>query len=368
MRVLRLAWHPLTSPVLVAVVLPLATLAGPEELRPGWLFLLFLVGSPAAAVASVMALRSALARIAVPTTAPAPSQQEAVLRRSLCWLLVLVSVLGPLTLWAAAAGVAPGALASHQAAILSVLPLFFAVLGARLWRDLASARRRRAQGLEPLVFERATWTGDAGLDALLGRKPRTTARLVWIIGFVSALAFLSPGHAILAQLAKANAAVAQGELWRLCTASLVHGDLAGLAVSALAFFAVAPLVEVLIGPRWLVAVLLAGGAAATAASFAFVSADYMGTTGADAALTGLVLAFAVRHRRRLPPAVARRVALHGLVALAMVVVGGVLLTFADNAAHLGGLAFGTLAGLLAAASPATRAALEKARGEALRQS
>jgi rhomboid protease GluP len=190
-----------------------------------------------------------------------------------------------------------------------------------------------------------------------------TARLVWVIGFISALAYVSPGHALLAQLAKVNEAIVQGEIWRFATASFVHGDLTGLAVSAMAFFAVAPLVEVLLGPRWLVAILFGGGVAATGASFAFVAANYMGTTGAIAALTGLLLFFAVRQRRRLPSASARRIAFHGLAAIGILAFGGVILPNADTAANLGGFCFGVLAGLLVDPSPAVRAAMEKARAE-----
>lgn len=365
MRLVRALWHPLTPLVLVVVLLPLATLLAPADQRIGWLVLNFVVGGPLAAVASAWALRSALARIRLPANAPGTHPQERTLLRALRWLLVLVTLLGPLTMYLAALGAKDHGVPSHQVAFLCLVPLFFTVFGWRLWRDLVSARRRRAQGQEPLPLERSTWTGDARLDELLGRKPKMTARMVWIVGFVSALAFLAPGHAILAQLAKVNGAIAGGEVWRFATASLVHGDLVGLAVSALAFFAVAPLVEVLVGPGWLWAIFLGGGAAATGASFAFVPADYMGSTGSVAALLGLLLFFAVRQRRRLPPATARRIALHGLVGVVILAFAGVLLPSADSAAHLGGFAFGVVAGLLVDPSPAVRSALEKARQEAL---
>lgn len=365
MSPLRAVWHPLTPLVLVVVVLPAAALLAPAEQRVAWLVLNFVVAGPLAAVASVYALRRALARIPVPADAPGSSSQERTLGRLLRWLLVMVTLLGPLTMYLAALGAQDGGLERHQIAFLCLVPFFFTVFGWRLWRDLASARRRRAQGLAPLPLERSTWTGDARLDELLGRKPRMTARLVWMVGFTSALAFLSPGHAILAQLAKVNSAIVQGEVWRFVTASLVHGELVALAVSAMAFFAVAPLVEVLVGPRWLVAIFLGGGLAATAASFAFVPANYMGSTGSVAALTGLLLFFAARQHRRLPPATARRIALHGLAAVLILVFAGVLLPEADSAAHLGGFAFGVLAGLLVDPSQAVRSALEKAREESL---
>jgi membrane associated rhomboid family serine protease len=365
MRLPRALVHPLAPLAVVVIVLPLATLLAPSSQRVGWLALNFALGGPLAAVASVLALRGALSRIPVPSSAPGSSARERTLLRTLRWLVVLVTLLGPLTMFLAAVGAKDPGVARYQIAFSCLVPLFFTAFGWRLWTDLASARRRRAAGQEPLPLERSTWTGDARLDELLGRKPRMTARLVWILGFTSALAFLSPGHAILAQLAKVNEAIAQGEVWRIATASLVHGDLVGLAVSALAFFAVAPLVEVLVGPGWLLAVFLGGGAAATGASFAFVRADYMSSTGAICALTGLLLFFALRQHRRLPPATARRVALHGLAAVLILAFAGVLLPAADSAAHLGGFAFGVVAGLLVDPSPALRSALERARREEL---
>ena len=364
MRLVRALSHPLVPVVVVAVLIPAAALLAPAEQRVGWLFLDFVLAGPLAALGSSVALRRALARTALPSDAPASSPQERTLERALRWLLVLVAVLGPMALYLAALGFQDRGVPRHQVAFLCLVPLFFTVLGWRLWRDLVSARRRRAQGFEPSPLELGTWTGDARLDALLGRRPRWTARLVWIVGFTSALAFLSPGHALLAQLAKVDALMLP-QPWRFVTASFVHGDLVGLAVTAMAFFAVAPLVEVLLGPRWLVAVFVLGGVAATAASFVFVAADGMGSTGSVAALTGLLLLFAVRQHQRLPPVTAERIALHGLAAMVILAFAGVLLPYADTAAHLGGFAFGAVMGLLAAPSAEVRSAMARARQEAL---
>jgi len=363
MKLLRALGYPLVPVSVVVALLPALTLLAPAGQRVGWLFLDFLAGGPLAAMASALALRRALLRIPVPAGAPDPSPQERTLARGLRWLLILVAVLGPLTMYLAALGAQDRGVPRHQVAFLCLIPLFFTVLGWRLWRDLSTARRRRARGLEPAPLQRGTWTGDALLDALVDRKPRWTARLVWIVGFTSALSFLAPGHVLLAQLAKVNVAMFP-EAWRFVTASFVHADLVGLAVSALAFFAVAPPVEVLLGPRWLLAVFVLGGVAATAASYSFVASNFMGSTGAVAALTGFLLFFAVRQRRRLPPAAVERIALHGLAAVMILAFAGVLLPSADSAAHLGGFAFGALAGLLAGPSPAVRAAMERARREA----
>ncbi len=358
-------WHPVAPVVLLGVALPLATVLVPGEWRGG-LVLAAVVLGPLGAIASVAALRASLARIPVPADAPATSSQERVLLRSLRWLLALVTLLGPLVMVMAAIGALSGGTAqgSRQAMFLLLVPLFFVLLGWRLWQDLASARRRRALGLEPLALERRTWTGDARLDELLGRKPRMTGWIALIIAFGSALAFLSVKHSILVQLAKVDSLIAQGQYWRFLTASFVHEDLTALAVSILALLVVAPLVEMFLGPRWLLAILVGGGVAATAASYAFVATDYAGTTGAVAAYVGTLVSFAMRQHRRLPPAAARRIAAHGLTAVAILAFAGVLLPDADSAAHLGGFAFGIAAGLLVDPSPAVRSAMERARQEA----
>ncbi len=366
MRLLRSLWHPLAPVVVLGVTLPLATVLVPEDWR-GWLVLGSVVGGLLGVVASIAALRSTLARVVVPAGAPATSAQERVLLRSLRWLLAFVTILGPPVMVMAVIG----ALAertgqgSRQAMFLLLVPFFFTLLGWRLWQDLSSARRRRAQGLEPLALERRTWTGDARLDELLGRKPKMTGWVALIIAFSSALAFLSLRHSMLVQLAKVDALIAQGQYWRFFTASLVHEDLTALAVSILALFVVAPIVEVFLGPRWLVAILVGGGMAATATSFAFVAKDYAGTTGAVAAYLGALVSFAIRQHRRLPPATARRIAVHGLTTVAILAFAGELLPNADNFAHLGGFAFGVAAGLLVDPSPRVRSAMEKAREEAL---
>ena len=97
---------------------------------------------------------------------------------------------------------------------------------------------------------------------------------------------------------------------------------------------------------------------------ALVPTDFLGTSGAVAALAGLLLSLSLRLRRRLPPAVRPRLTLHGLVALVIVGFAGALVPQVDNAAHLGGLVFGLLAGLTFAPSPAVQAALARLGGAA----
>src|SRR5512142_2906984 len=146
---------------------------------------------------------------------------------------------------------------------------------------------------------------------------------------------------------------------------VVHGDVVSLAVGLLAFLAVAPIVEALLGGKWLTAVVIGGGVFATVASFVFVERNYMGMTGADAALAGFLLFFGLLQRHRLPPGAQQRIAARCLTALVIVAFAGVLLPAADTAAHLGGFALGMLLSPLARPRPEVREAMERARAEAL---
>jgi len=373
----------------VLVILPLLVLLAPPEQRAGWLLLDWFPLSFLAAAVAVLALRSALRRIPVPAGAPDPSFREAWLERALRWLLVLVSILGTAAIAVAAAGVkawrppaGPGPdtigweLAPFQSVFLAVLPLFFGILGARMWRDLASARRRRAEGLPPLPLERPSSTGDERLDELLvaqatargteKRRGKATLRLAIVAAVASALSnLLPPSMQLVAEFSKGTQGQALLEFWRFFTATFVHGDVVSLAVGILTFLAVAPIVEALLGGKWLTAVFLGGGVFATVASFVFVERNYMGMTGADAAVAGFLLFFGLLHRHRLPPGVQQRIAARCLTVLVIVAFSGVLMPAADTAAHLGGFAFGMLLSPLARPRAEVREAMERARTAAL---
>lgn len=379
---LRALWHPLTPLAVVIVVLPLATLLAPSPMRAGLLLLQFVFLSPVAAFTAVRALRSALAKIPVPAES-SPTYREAALERWLRALLILVPLLGTAAIFLAVNGVRswrapppPGqapvewGLSTPQSLLLAAVPLLFTILGVRLWRDLADARRRRGAGLAPLPLEPASATGDPGLDALLGRKGKTAFGLGVFTLIVSGVANVLPPvqreldklpWAVL-WLAKHTPSIQRGEPYRFLTATFVHGDFAGLVVGLLVFITVAPLVEALLGGFWLTIAFVGGGFAATVASYAFLPARiYVGMTGAAAAIAGLLLFFGVLHRSRLPPAALRRIAVRVLAVLAVLAFASALLPYADVAAHLGGFTFGAALAIFARPPVEIRAAMEKAR-------
>jgi membrane associated rhomboid family serine protease len=389
MRSLRALWHPFTPLVLVLVVLPLVTLATPADQRTGWLTLNFLVGSPLAAWAAVRALRSALARVPVPADAADPSYRETWLQRTLRWFLILVSVLGTASValaalgtkaWRPPPGVGPDPigweLAPFQSLFLAVLPLLFSVFGLRLWRDLVATRRRRAQGLPPLPLEPPSSTGSEELDRRLARlatdggtrrssSGKATLRLSVTVAIASALSnLLPPSLKLTDALSKGAEGEALREFWRFFTASFVHQEVVALAVGLLAFLAVAPIIEALLGGVWLTVGFVGGGFLATLASQVFLPGrNYMGMTGADAAVAGMLLFFGLLQRHRLPLAVQRRIAVRCLTVLVIVAFAGALLPAADTAAHVGGFMFGVLLSPLARPREEVRSAMEEARAE-----
>jgi membrane associated rhomboid family serine protease len=349
---LRSAWNPIT-PLGVVVLASLGALAAPAEQRPGWLGLVLLLLSPVAAFVASRALRGALARAAPlgPGAGSAP-RQERVLGLALRGLLVLVAALVPLAALVTDLGVRSGKLGRGETALTLALPLLFSLLGAQLWRDLCAARRQRAAGGPPARAQRPSFTGVAA----------------WVMGFTSAAAWIADqvvrGQPIVAQLMKVDERVAAGEVWRIFTATAVHGSLAGLVLNGAAFFGVAPLLELLLGAPRLVFVFVVGGVAATSASFAAAAGPFTGASGAVAAVAGALLAFGVRRRQALPAETRRRIVLHGGVALVAVALAAGLLPDVDLAAVGGGLAFGAVAGLAFEPPEDARAALAAVAGGA----
>ncbi len=378
MGTLRALWHPLTPLALVLVVLPLCTLLAPPELRAGLLFFDFVPLSFLGAWASTRALRTALDRIEVPAGAPEPPYHEVMLERGLRWLIVLVSVLGTLAVWVAVLGVkewkpAPGpgptdpdfVLEPYQSIVLAAVPVLFALFGLRLWTHLASARRRRAQGLAPLPFKPASTTGDERLDVLLRPRARASAVLGLTAAAGSALAnLLPPSWHIVQSLSKGTGETTLWQPWRFFTASFVHQDVMALVIGVLGFVAVAPIVEALLGKAWLVVVAVGGGVFATVMSAIFLPAnDFMGLTGVDAALAGVLAFTGLLHRHRLPPDTLAHLTVRCLTVVVIVAFASVLVPTADVAAAFGGFGLGMLLSPVARPGARVSEALEKVRAQ-----
>lgn len=162
--------------------------------------------------------------------------------------------------------------------------------------------------------------------------------------FANCLAFLAQaasGQRVTVWGAKINAAIAAGELWRLATPALLHGNLVHLATNQFALNSLGPLIERLSGRKRFIAIYTAAAVAGTAASYAFTVAPSVGASGAIFGLGGALAVFFVRHRSYFGKASDAVLASLGQ-SLAINVVMGLVTANVDNWGHAGGLAGGAL--------------------------
>ncbi len=148
-------------------------------------------------------------------------------------------------------------------------------------------------------------------------------------------------------------ALADGEIWRLWTVTLVHAKLTEmplhLIMNMYALYLAGPFTERLYGRRWFLAFYLIAAAGGSLATFAFGSAQFsVGASGAVFGLFGVLIAVQFIHRplldrgsRSFLGQIAALVVLNMILGLSM---GGTI----DNWAHIGGLATGFLLGALIA--------------------
>jgi rhomboid protease GluP len=160
-----------------------------------------------------------------------------------------------------------------------------------------------------------------------------------------------PGDELLNLLALDKVAVAQGEIWRLWTVTLVHAPLVvnpfHLLMNMYALYLAGPFVERMYGRVTFLAIYLAAAAGASLTSFAFgTNAQYaVGASGAIFGLFGLLISVHFVHRPMLDRAT--RGFMGQLVALVILnLVLGATMGGIDNWAHVGGLITGIWLGVL----------------------
>ena len=249
----------------------------------------------------------------------------------------------------------------------------------RAWRNVASARvraedyhgalaayreaDRRAPGEDKAeIAARLGWlakeVGDQGASGRYFAKARGDEGLSVAIGLVAittavslAANFIPPDVIDLYGILQLDKPLlAEGELWRLWTVTLVHSPLQQMPLhllfNAYLLFLAGPFVERLYG-RWaLLAFYLLAAAGGSLASFAFGDvALSRGASGAIFGLFGLMVAVQYVHR----PVLDRgsRAFLGqaiGLVVLNLIL--GFVLPAVDNWGHIGGLVTGLLLGIL----------------------
>jgi len=189
-----------------------------------------------------------------------------------------------------------------------------------------------------------------------GYLPVATYAILGITVAVSlAAAFSADGSRIYDALELAKPQIAQGQVWRLLTVALLHGDpdpndivftLIHLGLNMYALYLIGPIVERLYGSPRFAAFYLVSAIGGSLGTFALGGAAF--GTGASGAIFGLFgIAFAAT-RLHLPvlDANSRRFTSQIGTLIVVNIVIGVSLGFVDNFAHIGGLVTG---GLLAVA-------------------
>lgn len=142
-----------------------------------------------------------------------------------------------------------------------------------------------------------------------------------------------------------------GQPWRLFTSMFLHGGLLHLAFNMFALWQVGRLVERIFGSlRFACLYLLAGLAGSMASVLWNPHANSVGASGAIFGIIGGLLAFIRRENSGVPPTVVADLRGSILPFLLFNLTAGFLYPHTDNAAHLGGLAGGWLAGHLLARS------------------
>ncbi len=188
--------------------------------------------------------------------------------------------------------------------------------------------------------------------------PDATRGVLVVVAAVSALALLLPEQDLLDWLAKDNEAIREGQVWRLLTAGLVHGNWLHLAMNGMVLNDVGRLVESLFGGRKFLVLLWASVLGGSLASFATNPQPSVGISGGLFGLVGAMLSLGLRYRRRLTPPV-RRVLLRAPVEIIVLNLAlGFAVRIIDNSAHIGGLVTGFALAFLLSAQPRVRAALE----------
>ncbi len=187
--------------------------------------------------------------------------------------------------------------------------------------------------------------------AAAARSPR--------VGWVAALVRERPPWLRVAAGGLDGARVADGEVWRLATAVLVHGDGLHLLVNVLALLALGRLLEPRVGTlRWL-AWFAAGGLAGSAAAY-LAGAASNGASGGVFALLGAGVVLGWRWRAALPDVDRRMFGPILWAALAVGVVSSWVVPAIDPYAHVGGLAAGAAAAQMHASGRSGR--VERERG------
>ncbi|MBI2300762.1 MAG: rhomboid family intramembrane serine protease [Armatimonadetes bacterium] len=183
--------------------------------------------------------------------------------------------------------------------------------------------------------------------------PWATATLVALnaAAFVATLAAsggLQPASDVLAAGWKAGDAIAAGQVWRLWSSCFLHAGIWHVALNLWCLWQLGSIVEVLVGPAWLVAVYGLAGITGALLGAQMSPAPGLGASGAVLGVGALGLAVTRLQARQLNPEFCRQFGRSVLTWLLLTLALGLMIPRVDNYAHLGGMLCGLL---LALATP-----------------
>jgi membrane associated rhomboid family serine protease len=139
--------------------------------------------------------------------------------------------------------------------------------------------------------------------------------------------------------------VARGEIWRLVSATLLHGSLLHLVGNVVVLYMLGRLVENAYGrAAWLVT-YVGAGAAGAGLSVLVSGHDSLGASGAILGMLGAAVVFGVRYRGEIPKALRDFFGIDLWFFVLMVAVLS-LFPFVDWAGHLGGFLWGVVVALV----------------------
>jgi membrane associated rhomboid family serine protease len=155
-------------------------------------------------------------------------------------------------------------------------------------------------------------------------------------------------EALTALGARVTRLVNQGEVWRILTMGLLHGNAAHLFFNLLALSGLGRLAETVFGPRRALFAFLLSVTGGGVASQLWGGPLSVGASGGIFGLMGAIVAFALRRRRILPPRLRDGLSRDLIPWIALNLGIGLLVPAVDNQAHAGGLLTGIVLGLVLA--------------------
>lgn len=185
-------------------------------------------------------------------------------------------------------------------------------------------------------------------------RPRTPAAmaLLWAIAIIYvlssaiSLSLFQPSLSALVFLgAKVNDLIAQGQYWRLLTATFLHANLIHIFFNGYALYVLGPETERIYGTGRFLALYFVAGLAGSLASYLISPAISVGASGAIFGLIGGLGMFYYLNREAL--GAFGKAQVQNMVAIAMInlFIGFAAQGVIDNWGHLGGLLGGALAGV-----------------------